>query len=130
MVWERATIASSFSYWACASFGLRSRTQLADGGAKVGSEGLFVEDDERKEERSESSVEGGETVNWDMAAASFLTGSMGGLPRFRVGAGLGHGEDSGVGSGVVEDEVELLLSPPRKPTNCAARWRNDLGRAP
>ena len=117
MVWERATIASSFSYWACASFGLRSRTQLADGGAKVGSEGLFVEDDERKEERSESSVEGGETVNWDMAAASFLTGSMGGLPRFRVGAGLGHGDDSGVGSGVVEDEVELLLSPPRKPTN-------------
>ena len=130
MVWERATISSSRSYCAWAAFGLRLRAQLADGGAKVGSEGLFVEDDKRKEEQSESRVEGGDTVNWDMASASFLTGSMGGLPRFQVGAGLGHGDDSDVGSGVVEAEVELLLLPPRKPMNCAARLRNVLGCAP
>ena len=65
---------------------------MADGGAKVGSEGLFIEDDERKEDRSESSVEGGETVNWDMAAASFLTGSMArwaAFPVFEWELGLG-----------------------------------------
>ena len=65
-----------------------------------------------------------------IASASRLTGSAGGLPGFlTTGFGLGHGEDSGVGSGVVVEELELLLFP-RKPTNRAARLKKDLGRAP
>ena len=104
-----ATISSSRSYCAWASFRFSSRTQLADGGAKVGSEGLFVEDDERKDERSERRSEGGDTVNRSIAAASFLTGSTGGLPRFLIaGAGAGHGDEGGLGSGVVVEDVELL----------------------
>ena len=82
---------------------------MADGGAKVGSEGLFVEDDERKDDQRECRSEGGDTVNRPMATASFLTGSTGGLPRFLIaGAGLGHGEEGGLGSGVVAEDVELL----------------------
>ena len=82
---------------------------MADGGAKVGSEGLLVEDDERKEEHRERRSDGGDTVKRPMVTVSFLTGSTGGLPRFLIaGAGLGHGDERGVGSGVVEEEVELL----------------------
>ena len=82
---------------------------MADGRAKVGSEGLFVEDDERKEEHRERRSDGGDTVKRPMATASFLTGSTGGLPRFLIaGAGLGHGEEGGLGSGVVAEDVELL----------------------
>ena len=85
------------------------RTQLADGGAKVGSQGLLVEDDERKEEQRERKSDGGETVKRPMASASFLTGSTGGLPRFLTeGAGVGHGDEGGLGSGVVVEDVELL----------------------
>ena len=104
---------------------------MADGGAKVGSEGLFVEDDERKEERSERRSDGGETVKRPKATASFLTGSAGGLPRFLTeGAGVGHGDEGGLGSGVVVDDVELLSGWPLKPMNWAALLKKVFGLVP
>ena len=130
MVCCRWTMLSSISYCFCRSFALRFLTQFAVGGAKVGSSGLGVAEDERTEERSEYMSEGGDTVHRPIASASLLTGSTGGLPGFRTkGFGLGHGEESGVGSEEVALEVELLLSCWRKPTNWAALSRKVLGRS-
>ena len=104
---------------------------MADGGAKVGSEGLFVEYDERKDDRRDRRSEGGDTVNRSIAAASFLTGLMGGLPRFLIaGDGAGHGDEGGLGSGVVVEDVELLSGWPLKPMNWAALLKKVFGLAP